>query len=251
MTMCNTDSSLQMAAFTALRKEHVVYVDTVGSFSWGSFSAMYEALPKQSASLAETQGHLDLYRVFTLRDLLQLLHVLSYALDEVWNHTYRTCRLAPCLHHIYSALLSSNLLLLVSRGLCKQSVKRCLQTSTCTVLNDPSSQCYLWCCEWLFAARTGSRADLRAALSARGGLPVLPGVSGHGSGRRRRWPRADDLPGQSLEGPRTEAHPGCHHNQPHYRRWGGPILPCIILCLGRDPADVTFAAQSHDLSVRW
>ena len=72
-----------MAAFTALRRERVVYVDTVGAFSWGSFAAIYEALPKQSASLAETCAHLDLYRVFTLRDLLQLLHALSQALAEV------------------------------------------------------------------------------------------------------------------------------------------------------------------------
>ena len=72
-----------MAAFTALRREQVVYVDTAGSFSWGSFAAMYEALPKQSASLAEARAHLDLYRVFTLRDLLQLLHALTQALAEV------------------------------------------------------------------------------------------------------------------------------------------------------------------------
>ena len=82
VTMDNK-GSVQMAAFTALRKERVLYVDTVGSFSWGIFSAMYKALPKQSASLAETRSHLDLYRVFTLRNLLQLLHALSHALAEV------------------------------------------------------------------------------------------------------------------------------------------------------------------------
>lgn len=62
-----------------------MYVDTAGSFSWAGFSALHEALPKHGgfAALDEAKFFLDLYRVFTLHDLLQLLHALRHALDEV------------------------------------------------------------------------------------------------------------------------------------------------------------------------
>ena len=62
-----------------------MYVDTVGSFTWARFSAMHDALPKQQgcAGRAESQAFLELYRVFTLHDLLQLLHALNQALEEV------------------------------------------------------------------------------------------------------------------------------------------------------------------------
>ena len=76
-----------MAAFTALRRERVVYVDTVGSFTWAEFRAMAGALPRhaKSAGAAEAQQSLDLYRVFSLHDLLQFLQALSKALDQVWR----------------------------------------------------------------------------------------------------------------------------------------------------------------------
>lgn len=75
----------QMAAFTALRRERVAYVDTAGSFTWSSFSAMADALPKhaQCAPANEAQHYLDLFRVYDLHDLLHLLHALSRSLDEV------------------------------------------------------------------------------------------------------------------------------------------------------------------------
>ena len=74
-----------MAAFTALRRERVAYVDTVGSFAWAGFQAMAGALPRHAecAAAAEAQRFLDLYRVFSLHDLLQLLQALSKALDQV------------------------------------------------------------------------------------------------------------------------------------------------------------------------
>ena len=76
-----------MAAFTALRRERVAYVDTVGSFAWAGFQAMAGALPRHAecADAAEAPRFLDLYRVFSLHDLLQLLHALSRALDQVWH----------------------------------------------------------------------------------------------------------------------------------------------------------------------
>ena len=78
---------MQMAAFTALRRERVAYVDTVGSFSWAAFRAMAGALPKhaEAAGAAEAQQFVDLYRVYSLHDLLQLLHALWQALDQVWS----------------------------------------------------------------------------------------------------------------------------------------------------------------------
>ncbi len=78
---------LQMAAFTALRRERVAYIDTAGSFAWAGFQAMAGALPRHAecAGAAEAQRFLDLYRVFSLHDLLQLLRALSKALDQVWH----------------------------------------------------------------------------------------------------------------------------------------------------------------------
>ncbi len=62
-----------------------MYVDTVGSFTWARFCAMHDALPKQQgfAGRAESQGFLELYRVFTSNDLLQLLFALNQALEQV------------------------------------------------------------------------------------------------------------------------------------------------------------------------
>ena len=63
----------------------MAYVDTAGSFMWAGFQAMAGALPRHAecAGAAEAQRFLDLYRVYSLHDLLQLLHALSTALDQV------------------------------------------------------------------------------------------------------------------------------------------------------------------------
>ncbi len=99
--------STQMAAFTALRRERVAYVDTVGSFAWEGFQAMAGALPRHAecADAAEAQRFLDLYRVFSLHDLLQLLHALSKTLDQVWApraHGDGICPYSQTLSHLRS-----------------------------------------------------------------------------------------------------------------------------------------------------
>ena len=63
----------------------MVYVDTVGSFTWAGFQAIAGALPRHAecAEAAEAHKYLSLYRVFSLHELLQLLHALGKALDQV------------------------------------------------------------------------------------------------------------------------------------------------------------------------
>lgn len=65
----------------------MAYVDTVGSFTWTGFQAIAGALPRRAecADAAEARDYLSLYRVFSLHDLLHLLHALRKALaDQVW-----------------------------------------------------------------------------------------------------------------------------------------------------------------------
>lgn len=75
-----------MAVQTTLRGEQVIYIDTDGSFSGRRFAAMHERLAggNPGADLVAALRCVDLFRVYDLHSLLELLSALQARL-KVWT----------------------------------------------------------------------------------------------------------------------------------------------------------------------
>jgi cysteine synthase len=72
-----------MAVNTTLRREKVVYIDTDGSFSGKRFAAMHARLAGDTSgfNLVAALQHVDLYRVYVLHELLELLQAIHRQLQ--------------------------------------------------------------------------------------------------------------------------------------------------------------------------
>lgn len=175
-----------MAAQTALRGERVIYIDTDGSFSGKRFAAMHERLSggAAGADCVASLRCVELFRVFDLHSLLELLSALQSKLEvcrqpsqdglsetlDLKGYADRTRNIDDCI-----------------RDDLMPDVDFSVASSWCQEGKDNNiNGIVAW---WLVGGA------VRAADGAAGDrLAVICGGA-HAEQRRGDWPCSDDLPG--------------------------------------------------------
>ncbi|BDA46231.1 DNA repair protein RAD51 homolog 4 [Coccomyxa sp. Obi] len=104
-----TQLCIQMAAQTALRGERVIYIDTDGSFSGRRFAAIHERLSggNPGADLVAALRCVDLFRVYDLHSLLELLSALQARLKDDQSGQLVALLVIDSLSFLVAPMLSS------------------------------------------------------------------------------------------------------------------------------------------------